>query len=77
MALKIETKVVQTIELRDIPYRDWPEEAKQMTRDILSMPIHRKRFDAELFKQDWLVSRIEGMQAFADELKEWMKPTEE
>lgn len=63
MAIRIEKKTVSVveIELRDIPYIDWPETMKEEARDILSVPLFRRQFleQLECFRKDWLVRKIE------------------
>lgn len=59
MAVKLVTATESAIELRDIPFEDWPEECKECARTILESPKLRQEFMQELFKLEWLVVKVE------------------
>jgi hypothetical protein len=59
MAVKLVTATESVIELRDIPFEDWPEECKECAMTILASPKLRQEFMQELFKLEWLVVKVE------------------
>jgi hypothetical protein len=59
MAVKLVTATDSVIELRDIPFEDWPEECKECAMTILASPKLRQEFMQELFKLGWLVVKVE------------------
>lgn len=59
------------INLRPIPYIQWPQEAKDLALVILMNPRLRKQMDSQLegLKRDWLIAKIEEL-AMLDILNE-------
>jgi hypothetical protein len=54
MKLTTTTKRVTDLDLRKLPFREWPLEARQMVTPYL---LERARQD--LYPKDWLVERVE------------------
>lgn len=61
MTIRIEKNSIVEIELRDIPFKDWPEELKVEARTILSIPYFKRQFLEQLVccRKDWIVRKIE------------------
>ncbi len=79
MAIRIEKKTVSVetteVELRDIPFKEWPESMKQEAINILRVPHFKQQFfdQLECFRKDWLVARIENSVALQAEFSnDWM-----
>jgi hypothetical protein len=67
MAIKVPRTEYDTLELRDIPYIDWPQLYKDAARHILSSPQQSRVFMETLpgLRQDWLVTKIEAWESFS------------
>ena len=59
MAVKLVTAIESAIDLRAIPFAEWPEECKECARAILESPKLRQEFMQELLKLEWLVVKVE------------------
>lgn len=66
MKLKITSEV--EIDLHSLEYEDWPEEAKKLAKQVISVPRFRKEFEQQLFRKDWLIMKIERLTNLLDEL---------
>lgn len=60
------------VELRTTPYQDWPEEAKQLARHVLSRPGNAGALIDQLDRKDWLVAKIEALQEQASSIDSWL-----
>ncbi len=76
MAIRIEKKTVSVveIELRDIPYVEWPEDMKAEALAIMSVPYFKRQFleQMECFRKEWLVLKIEKSLALQAEFNDWI-----
>ena len=55
--LKTETR---EINLRDIPFTEWPQEAKDAAEYFMRLHGTKTRFEQELFKKEWLAAKVEN-----------------
>lgn len=55
---KITSTVEKTVDLASLPFKEWPTEAQKLAVGILSNPFYKQQFDSELFKLEWLASRV-------------------
>jgi hypothetical protein len=74
MAFQTTTQVTRTVlvELRNIPYRDWPSEARGPAKVVLSRPGLDRLLFEQIDRKDWLVSQVEAMQANNRTIAEWL-----
>jgi hypothetical protein len=62
------TETTETVfNLRELEFHNWPEQAKDIAYSILSVPKYNEQFKKELFKLDWLVTRVEKLQITMEE----------
>jgi hypothetical protein len=52
----------QTYDLRKLNMVDWPQEAKELARQIIAIPHKRRQLEAQLpgMKKDWLINKLEN-----------------
>ena len=67
MAIKVPRIEHDTIELREIPYSEWPQNCKDIVRRILSSTIQYGVFMETLpgLRQDWLAAKVEAWESFS------------
>ena len=65
---RIVATVETTVDLASLPFREWPTEAQKLAVGLLSNPFYKQQFDSELFKLDWLASRVCRAKVTIDDL---------
>jgi hypothetical protein len=62
MKIKIQTVTTKEIDLQSLPFIEWPEEAKEAAKAILSNPRHLAVFQDQLgpeMKKSWITAKVE------------------
>lgn len=59
--MKVETVTVTEVDLRALPYREWPEQAKALARVFLEREMRSSQPDMML--RERIIARIEAWQA--------------
>lgn len=74
MAFQVTRQVTRTeyVELRTIPYRDWPSEARGLAKVVLSRPGIDRLLFKQIDRKDWLVSQVEALAAQNRTIAEWL-----
>jgi hypothetical protein len=63
VTFRISPESAQTVELRNLPYEAWPNEAKAWARQIMDKPSMLAELRRQISPREWLVTRIERVQA--------------
>jgi hypothetical protein len=64
MKISVETEV----DLRTLPMAEWPRQAIKLAHQVLCNPRVAREINYQLFKQDYLVSRMELHQEFINNI---------
>lgn len=70
--IHVTTLTSHEINLNGLSISEWPDEAKKIARDIISVPRFRNAFLAQLpeLRKSWLIAKIEAQQNLELELSE-------
>lgn len=63
---------VQSVNLRTIPYLDWPSEARSLAKVVFSRASAVEECLQQLDRKDWLVAQVERLQAQNRSIAEWL-----
>ena len=63
MLIKLTITTEVFVDLRALPFKEWPAEAQSCARSLLGQPRTLRKFLLELpaLRKDWLAARIELM----------------
>lgn len=74
MAFLVNKQITTTsaVELRNLPYRDWPSEARSLARVVLGNSRKQGELLRQLDRKDWLIAEIERLQHDNRSIAEWL-----